>query len=117
MDYADCEHNLIEIKFECLVCGHTKTAYSHPSKQLSGDSLECPECHNYILYLEEDGSIWKDEIYFEKPYYLFIRDFKLNETYLYLDESDCNAITLNQIIEFDSADKLLKKAKTIVVFS
>lgn len=117
------KHKLISVNFRCPLCNKIPKWYSHLHEDLSGDSLECKSCHNYILYNSTDAKIedtkkWKDEIHFfvSGKEFFVMRDYEDSRTYVWVNDSH-NPIKLNSILEFKSLEDLINKVKTIVVFS
>lgn len=113
------KHVLIKTDFICIVCNKPSKWYSHWGGWL-GDALDCKSCHNYIVYLNSKNElplIWKDEIYLSKNNreVAFLRSYIENKTQIYINE---NKLTdLNHILKFDSAEHLLKRIESIIVFS
>ena len=107
-------HELINNGIYCPICQSINDMIYHPpSMDLIGKSFECNNCHNYILYSEEDGKIIKDEIYLNDSVFV-IRKPNLNISEHFVNFKLVNKF--NYIIQFDFNNDLLTQLQAQILF-
>lgn len=110
------EHSLVDTGVFCMVCQKVCKSIHHPEgDDLYGDSYECNECHDYILYTDAKGTLYKDEIYLDNNY-SFIRNIEENESYFLINEEVVYCFK-DTLLIYNDAKSLFKKLKTLLVLS
>jgi len=115
-------HQIVNADIYCLICKSSgKSAYHGSHEDLSGDSLECNNCHNYILYTIGMGTIWKDEIYLPNNSCL-IRDLEESKSHFIFndvawDSGKFYSIEIPGILQFSSIENLISKLEILSIFS
>lgn len=106
-------HTLLDVGLYCPLCNFSGTSIYHPeNNELAGNSIECINCHNYIIY-DSKGTILKDEIYFPNNNCL-IRSLENLQSYYLIN--DKNTITFPHIVQFTDYGTLLFKLKSFMVY-
>lgn len=107
-------HKLIDVGMFCPLCQFIGESICHGQHEsLRGISFECYQCHNYIMYFDNDLLV-KDELYFENDLGL-IRDMEDHVSYLLVNDSV--GITIPGLLDASNPVKLFNKLKTYLVFS
>lgn len=108
-------HELVNAGMYCLLCKKLVESLHHGQHdELSGESLECINCNDYIIYYDHNGLIWKDEIYLDKDF-LLIRSIEYSKSTILIGDKE--VAELPTVIQFTDAKNLFNKLKTIVVLS
>ena len=109
------KHSLVDAGLYCPICNYSgKSIFHGEHDSLSGISLECKNCNNYILYGSLIGTIWKDEIYLDNNYCL-IRDMEVFKSYFTINEK--TVYKFDHIVQFTNSKDLFNKLKAVVLFS
>ena len=109
------KHEIVNAGLYCPLCNCSgKSIFHGEHEKLSGVSLECFYCNNYIIYASLMGTIWKDEIYLDRDYSL-IRDMESFQSFVCIN--DDLIYTLDHIVQFTNPKDLFNKLKTMVLFS
>jgi hypothetical protein len=113
-------HHLVDVSLICLVCGFNgKSVYHGAHEELHGESFECSSCHNYILYSDGNGCIWKDEIFFPNEDFLIRQiDYHLvgRSEACSLFSFNKKLITLPLLTEWASISELYSKLELLATF-
>lgn len=92
----------------------TKTNHHGIEDEMFGETFECNECNNYIVYTTDNlAVIYKDEYYLSDDKYV-IRDFESNSTSLCISGKEI--IKLPFILDISNIEKLSYKFNTYTVF-
>jgi len=109
------KHKLIDAGMFCPMCKFNGKSIHHINDQgLTGHSLECYGCNNYIMYFEGD-LIVKDELYFDHSFCL-IRDLE-DEVSCLLSNDEVVIMVMPGLLDASDPAKLFRKLKTYIVFS
>lgn len=112
--FQNCNHEIINSNLYCLLCKSMVNSFNHFGNDQDGQSFECSQCNNYILYFSGKDTLFKDEIYFDKDKFL-IRDFEANTSYFWY--SKYKSITIDSLLFFDNKDELLNKLNKLIMFA
>jgi hypothetical protein len=125
-------HNIEDVNLYCPLCQYVGNSIVHsPQIAWQDTMIECQGCNNYILY-HEKGHIWKDESYFSEIELQIIRRFanpisyksnfnSITNSKSYIQHgkllADKQLIELNGMIELTTSTEMVKRLKTLIVFS
>lgn len=107
-------HTVIKSNLYCILCKSMVDSFHHSEDELDGQSFECSQCNNYILYFCEKKLLSKDEIYFDTNKFL-IRDFKDKTSYFWYSIS--KSIKIDSLLFFDNKDELFTKLNKLLIFA
>lgn len=107
-------HEIINSNLYCLLCKSMVDSFNHVGNDQDGQSFECSQCNNYILYFSGKNLLTKDEIYFDNEKCL-IRDYEDNTSYFWY--SKYKSITIDSLLFFDNKDELLNKLNKLIMFA
>lgn len=110
------EHTLVDVNIYCPLCEKNTISIYHPedNNMWSGESYECHNCNNYILYVE-DNKIWKDEFYSSEFYILRDHENIQFNSYDLNEDTETTIMYLPPNFEFNSS--VFDRCKKLIVLS